>query len=502
MLRVSRQATRVGARPRPRALLHVVFAVVLGGFAFLARPSQSEAEFTSEAVDTAPTDVASPTSLRLDADGAAHVAYFKNPFTVSSSVTYATNASGAWVRETVGDDGEYCSLVLDAAGAPHISYAYGGPSSPLYYAYKSGGSWTTEEPDTAVAIWTSIAMNAQGVPSIAYVWGETLAELRIARKPGGIWNVHTLDTNTQALEYVAHVVDANDDPHVAYKRVFGAGSTVRYAYRSGGAWFIETVDDPGSSEGDWLALAADDTGTPHLSYLTSSGRLRYARKSDGSWLVETVENVGSTQGTSIAIDLDGNPHITYDDLGHLTYALKSAGSWSIETVDMSANSTGQFSSLVIDADDNPRVAHFDDTADDVLYAIGVNPTGVGGGDGDADGVRDSDGAAGLAGGSLLEARPSVFASGGVTILFRVADTGAGASAAGDAVEIDLAIFDVAGRRVTTLASLAAGALSPGEARVNWDGRDDAGRALASGVYFARLTSRGAIAATARVTLVR
>ena len=49
----------------------------------------------------------------------------------------------------------------------------------------------------------------------------------------------------------------------------------------------------------------------------------------------------------------------------------------------------------------------------------------------------------------------------------------------------LAVYDVAGRRVRTLL---AGRLSAGEHRVSWNGRDDAGRRVASGVYFYRLTT--------------
>jgi hypothetical protein len=51
----------------------------------------------------------------------------------------------------------------------------------------------------------------------------------------------------------------------------------------------------------------------------------------------------------------------------------------------------------------------------------------------------------------------------------------------------LAIHDVAGRRVRTLLD---GAVGEGDRRFVWDGRDDTGRALASGVYFYRLQAAG------------
>jgi len=54
--------------------------------------------------------------------------------------------------------------------------------------------------------------------------------------------------------------------------------------------------------------------------------------------------------------------------------------------------------------------------------------------------------------------------------------------------VDLAVYDTAGRRVRTLL---AGTLPAGDRTATWDGRDDTGRALASGTYFARLRTSGA-----------
>lgn len=45
------------------------------------------------------------------------------------------------------------------------------------------------------------------------------------------------------------------------------------------------------------------------------------------------------------------------------------------------------------------------------------------------------------------------------------------------------VFDASGRRVTDLID---GDLPAGEHRVSWNGRDNAGRSVASGVYFLQL----------------
>jgi hypothetical protein len=62
----------------------------------------------------------------------------------------------------------------------------------------------------------------------------------------------------------------------------------------------------------------------------------------------------------------------------------------------------------------------------------------------------------------------------------------------------LVVYDVAGRRVRGLLD---GDLPAGPREVAWDGRDDAGRAVAAGSYLARLEGDGTVAVT-RVVLVR
>lgn len=55
--------------------------------------------------------------------------------------------------------------------------------------------------------------------------------------------------------------------------------------------------------------------------------------------------------------------------------------------------------------------------------------------------------------------------------------------------VEVALFDLRGQRVRTLMS---GARAAGTQSVTWDGRDEAGRACASGVYLARATAGGTV----------
>lgn len=79
-----------------------------------------------------------------------------------------------------------------------------------------------------------------------------------------------------------------------------------------------------------------------------------------------------------------------------------------------------------------------------------------------------------------------------TINFELPQTGA----------IELGIYDMLGRQIRTLAS---GTKSAGRHSINWDGRDNAGVRLASGVYMLTLTSptnEGLKTATRKVVVVR
>ena len=58
---------------------------------------------------------------------------------------------------------------------------------------------------------------------------------------------------------------------------------------------------------------------------------------------------------------------------------------------------------------------------------------------------------------------------------------------GQSADVQLTLYDVRGRKVRTLAD---GIHSQGTFTTTWDGRDDQGRRVASGVYFCRLTTEG------------
>jgi hypothetical protein len=66
-------------------------------------------------------------------------------------------------------------------------------------------------------------------------------------------------------------------------------------------------------------------------------------------------------------------------------------------------------------------------------------------------------------------------------------------------EVELALFNLAGQRVATLVE---GVRLAGTYTVRWDGMDDDGRALASGVYLYRLQAGEQQVETRKLLLLR
>lgn len=66
-------------------------------------------------------------------------------------------------------------------------------------------------------------------------------------------------------------------------------------------------------------------------------------------------------------------------------------------------------------------------------------------------------------------------------------------------EVELSVYDLAGQKLTTMLQ---GHRQPGTYRLQWDGRDDEGRELASGAYLYRLRTGGGLVETRKLLLLR
>jgi hypothetical protein len=278
----------------------------------------------------------------------------------------APSASDLWniqVVDTFPVYGGYGSLDLDSAGRPHISYSYGPYLDDLRYAHFDGFHWVTETVDWAgkVGTWSALEVDTQDHPHIAY--RDSLeGNLRYAYHDGTAWLTTTVDSMDNVGWFISLALDTADRPHISYYD--DSNWNLRYAYYDGEHWQIEIVDTM-YQPGWYTSITVDEDDRPHIAYHDRvQGSLKYARRESVGWHVEVVDPSNYAGWySSIALDSAGRPHIAYctnyfpralcDDLRYASY---DGTAWVTTTVD-SAGWTGGWSSLVLDAQDRPRIAY-------------------------------------------------------------------------------------------------------------------------------------------------
>jgi len=188
------------------------------------------------------------------------------------------------------------------------------------------------------------------------------------------WYIQTVDDRSYVGGHTSMALDADGHPHVAYVEL---DVGLKYAAWNGARWHIQTVDT-GDELGYDCCLALDADGRPHVSYWDgANGDLKYAAWNGRTWDIQRVDSGG--EYTSLALDTNGNPRIShYDDRlpnRGLRYAAWNGSAWDLRTVHAGGADVifgvGWYTSLALGADGNPRISYhenYDWVDGDLKYA--------------------------------------------------------------------------------------------------------------------------------------
>jgi hypothetical protein len=293
----------------------------------------------------------------------------------------------AWTIEQVGwisASASEATLALDGAGQPRIAFVdY--DSSAVKYAYRSGGTFSTETISAQHASDIGIAVDSYGIPHVAFSgYGGTDPALTYAKRSSG-WSVTPIYTIGL---HGAIAIDAYNGVHIGFMGYTASTAVaLRRAYLSyGGSWRFDTVDDRGTAAavGYNTSIAVTPSGQAHLLYwasVSSVNSLTYAYESGGTFYPSLVENVDFVMGEdgSIALDPSGYPYIGYPAyLGSQTTVVRAgyrAGSWYLVQADPSTTVTGSAAIAL----DPANVAHgvytrWNGSVSEVVYATQVSTT--------------------------------------------------------------------------------------------------------------------------------
>jgi len=212
-------------------------------------------------------------SMARDAANNLHVVY--NP---GGIVTYTTNAAGPWASQVIGNNSVIyggattCAIAMDASGNVHVAY-YDFSVPGLSYATNATGSWVTQTVDVQADVGphVAIAVDAAGTVHLSY-YDASNGDLKYAANGTGSWVTQTLDSAGDVGKFTAIALDAAGRAHISYTDA--TDRTLKYATNASGSWLTYAIDSS-APVGGYTSIAIDSGGKAHISYRGGS-RLRHA----------------------------------------------------------------------------------------------------------------------------------------------------------------------------------------------------------------------------------
>ncbi len=431
------------------------------------------------------------TSMAMDQNEVVHIVYNKYDEMICASKT-----DTSWQKETVESGFYYAcfSLAFERNGVAHLGFYRVDDSLNMTYlchAQRDTAGWTVSVVDSIYGIltnywflWgyyrTSIALDTSDLSGIAYTsWnaGDSLHYIKYAHynelgwdtslvEYDSVWMPHTNPSDwSPVLQFTGENV-----PMIAFHQTLGnPQDTIKIASfdTSLDTWIIEPAIC-GAYGGAAISFALNSQDYPCLAHGWGSA-VAYSWWDGVSWHTEATGATMGWVGIRIALALDSldNPHILYRmDFGPIGYCYKRNNVWYtngwVETAD------GNFS-LLLDSNGDPHISFYFWEWDSInqIYIEGIKYA-----KGTLVGVTEKQIPRTDLRLSILDINPNPFCT-KTHIYYDIAVQ----------TSVEIVVYDVSGRQVKTLLS---GEHAPGCYSTVWDGTDDIGRTLPSGIYFIKL----------------
>lgn len=263
------------------------------------------------------------------------------------------------------------SMVIDAAGNPHIFYG----GNHLYHSYFNGSQWQRETIDPAPRTGraATVAMDSSGKFHVLYEDNYKQA-VNYATNASGSWLIESLTVSAMPTigmrGWYAIAVDSSGRPHIGYYN----GTKVAHAVKLSTGWQSDTVDDGGYVDGRGdISMAIDGGNHVHMVYHYSTieqnlypNYIKHATNASGSWVSEKIDSRSTYQAisfehNSLVLDSNGRAHVAY--LGFdssLYYANNVNGAWIVQSID-SHETSGYYPSIVLDSNGKAHVSYISTT---------------------------------------------------------------------------------------------------------------------------------------------
>jgi hypothetical protein len=299
--------------------------------------------------------------LALGPDGLPRLAYVD---LTSNELVYVEPSGRGWAKTVVATPAAGSPpprLVLDAAGAPHISFHVGQDrdGTPVRYAHRPGVSWFVEDTGL-IENNIALAVTDHGEPVIVAASGY---ELRVSRPAENGWKTEAILGNELNVGLPAAIVDAADRLHIVVGVVNDGG---RYVTFENGAWRIEPFD----GGWDYPSMAIDTAGRLHVVAEHFFGRLIYSWRDPATgWRTEVVDHTDDGGAHSaIALAPDGTVDILHAprELPDFGYVERTESGWEDHVLDTGVV-VGAYPVLRLDSAGRTHIVFTDETDDRVLY---------------------------------------------------------------------------------------------------------------------------------------